>query len=373
MARSANRICVRGPERIYKRAWLAGERRAYTWTADRDDGYIDFRETAVILREAGFRGRVVDEGSDGDPLRSTLRYLEYLRWILDAWIPAERACPMTQHSEYFLGGTQAERDRLATQAAAYAPEARWLLERVGIPPGARAIDVGCGPIGILDLLAERVGAAGTVVGLEREARFAEMAAQLTAERGLTNVEIVQGDLLTSGLPAASFDVAHERLVLIQAPNPAAILAEMVALVRPGGLVLAEDFDGASWLCHPPHPAWDALMRAFLTVARGGQSTAEGSEPWAGGFIGRYLPDLLRASGLEDVQFEVHVRADLPGEYRRTHLLSLVESVRETIVGRGLLSDVEITELSSALRGHLENPHTVVVRQLLFQAWGSKPD
>jgi sugar phosphate isomerase/epimerase len=73
----------------YKRIWLAGERRAYSWSADLDDGDIDFREAAVILWDAGFRGWVVNEGGNGDPIRSTLRYLEYMRWILDTWIPAE--------------------------------------------------------------------------------------------------------------------------------------------------------------------------------------------------------------------------------------------------------------------------------------------
>ena len=37
-----------------------------------------------------------------------------------------------------------------------------------IRSGESAADIGCGPIGIVDLLSERVGATGSVVGLERE-------------------------------------------------------------------------------------------------------------------------------------------------------------------------------------------------------------
>jgi sugar phosphate isomerase/epimerase len=73
----------------YKRIWVADERRAYSWTAELDEGDIDFREAAVILWQAGFRGWVANEGGNGDHIRSTLRYLEYMRWILDTWFPAE--------------------------------------------------------------------------------------------------------------------------------------------------------------------------------------------------------------------------------------------------------------------------------------------
>jgi sugar phosphate isomerase/epimerase len=75
----------------YKRIWLAGERRAYSWSSELEEGDIDFRESASILWDAGFRGWVVNEGGTGDYIRTTLRYLEYMRWILDTWIPAERA------------------------------------------------------------------------------------------------------------------------------------------------------------------------------------------------------------------------------------------------------------------------------------------
>src|SRR5216684_1275174 len=95
--------------------------------------------------------------------------------------------------DYFLGAALTERERLARQAASFEREARSLLDRVAIQPGWQAIDVGCGPIGILNLLAERVGPDGMVVGLEREARFAEMARRMIAEHGLSNVHIVQGD------------------------------------------------------------------------------------------------------------------------------------------------------------------------------------
>jgi hypothetical protein len=72
---------------------------------------------------------------------------------------------------YVLGSSDTERQRLVRQAGVFAAEASWLLDQVGARPGWRAVDVGCGPIGIMDLLCDRVGAAGETVGVDSEARM----------------------------------------------------------------------------------------------------------------------------------------------------------------------------------------------------------
>jgi hypothetical protein len=86
-------------------------------------------------------------------------------------------------------------------------------------------------------------------------------------------------------------------------NPEHVLSEMVALVRPGGVLAVQDVDAISWTCEPPHPAWDRLLLAVVTVWR------EGGNP----FIGRQLPGLLRALGLIDVGVDAHVRVWRPGD------------------------------------------------------------
>jgi ubiquinone/menaquinone biosynthesis C-methylase UbiE len=46
----------------------------------------------------------------------------------------------------------------------------------------------------------------------------------------------------TGMPPASFDVAHARTVLVNVPDPKAVLAEMMRLVRPGGWVASLEPD-----------------------------------------------------------------------------------------------------------------------------------
>jgi ubiquinone/menaquinone biosynthesis C-methylase UbiE len=263
---------------------------------------------------------------------------------------------------YPLGGTQIEQRRLVTQAEDYEPQARWLLDRIGIQPGWRVLDIGCGPLGVLHLLSESVGLTGTVIGLERERRFAEMARAEVAKRGLANVTVVEGDALATGLEKESFDLVHERLVMINISARAALLSEMISLLRPGGIVVLEDVDNVSWLCHPAHPSWDILLDAFHTVFHAGGGD---------GYIGRRLPELLRTAGAQNVQVNVHAEMAKPNEYRRTHLISLLDSVRHKIIAAGLLEDQQLQDHREALIGHLNDPATIVIDKLLVQSWGQK--
>lgn len=268
-----------------------------------------------------------------------------------------------QSVSYPLGGTQTELGRLLTQAEAYEPQANWLLDRIEIQPGWRAVDIGCGPIGILNLLSKRVGPQGSVVGLEREARFVEMAKAEVAKRGLVNVQMTEADALKTGLEKESFDLVHERLVMINVSARDAFLTEMLSLLRPGGTVALEDVDNVSWLCQPAHPSWDILLNAFHTVFHAGGGD---------GFIGRRLPVLLHAAGVQNIQIKVTVETPALGDYRRTHLIALIDSIRDKVIAKGLLNETELKEHKEALAQHLNDPATTVIDKLLVQAWGQKP-
>jgi ubiquinone/menaquinone biosynthesis C-methylase UbiE len=263
---------------------------------------------------------------------------------------------------YVLGGTETELGRLRAQADEYEVQARGLLDTMGVRPGSRVLDVGCGPIGILKLLSEYVGPQGVVVGVERESRFAELARSEAARYGLENVKIVEADALASGLDKESFDVVHERLVMVNVPERRQLLSEMVSLVAPGGSIALEDIDNVSWLCEPEHPSWVALIGVFHQVFRAG-----GGDP----YIGRRLPTLLREAGVLDIRARLHAELPEPGQYRRTHLISLLDSIREKVLTMGLMGEHELDTHRGALLEHLADPNTLVIDKLLMQAWGRK--
>jgi hypothetical protein len=61
----------------------------------------------------------------------------------------------SQSVAYALGGTLSEQQRLMAQAQGLEVHAEWLLDQIGVSAGQRTVDVGCGPIGILNLLSDR--------------------------------------------------------------------------------------------------------------------------------------------------------------------------------------------------------------------------
>lgn len=63
------------------------------------------------------------------------------------------------------------------------------MNRIDVRPGWRVTDIGCGSIGILDLLSDRIGSDGEVIGLNLGPRSVTMAKQVVAEHGLPNVHI----------------------------------------------------------------------------------------------------------------------------------------------------------------------------------------
>jgi ubiquinone/menaquinone biosynthesis C-methylase UbiE len=265
---------------------------------------------------------------------------------------------------YPLGSSPGESARLQRQAGELAADSAALLERAGLRPGQSAIDLGCGPRGILDLLAERVAPAGRVVGLDSDPAHAAMAAEFTAASGLSGVQIITADARSTGLHEGCFDLVHARTLLVNLAEPAKAATEMIRLARPGGWVASVEPDTEHALCYPPHPAFDRLRDIFTVAFR-----RNGADPW----IGRRVPELFRRAGLEDVEVEARVQMYPPGNSRRTVRLDLVRAMRPQVVQMGLATAAELDELDAAARAHLEDPQTVVMSGLLFLTWGRKPD
>jgi ubiquinone/menaquinone biosynthesis C-methylase UbiE len=265
---------------------------------------------------------------------------------------------------YALGRDPAESARLQRQSDELRPDSAALLDRTGIRPGQTAIDLGCGPSGITELLAERVSPSGRVVGLDADPAHVAMAREFARQRGLGNVEIVAADARRTGLPSGSFDLVHARTLLVTVPQPAAVVAEMVRLARPGGWVAGLEADAEYSVCYPAHPAWDRLCEIFrVSFTRNGADL----------LLGRRLAELYREAGLEDIGVEARAGVYRARDSRRSVRAELVRSMRPMILEMGLADERELDELDQAVREHLDDPRTLVMPHLSFLAWGRKPE
>jgi ubiquinone/menaquinone biosynthesis C-methylase UbiE len=94
-----------------------------------------------------------------------------------------------------------------------------------------------------------------------------MAQNVSAERNLVHVQVIQADATATSLPENSFDLVHACLVLLHQREPTPLISEMVRLARPRGWVAFQALDAMSFICEPPHPAWTRLWDAVLVVGR----------------------------------------------------------------------------------------------------------
>ena len=278
--------------------------------------------------------------------------------------PAPPSTPADDpNAVYALGSTSGESARLQRQAEELMPDSAVLIDRVGLRPGGSAIDMGCGPRGVIDLLAERVAPGGRVVGLDADPAHVAMAAEFVRGWGLSEIEVVRGDARDTGLEANSFDLVHARTLLVNVPAPAEVPEEMVRLARPGGWVAGLEPDTEAAICYPPHPAFDRLSEIFTAAF-----SRNGAQP----HFGRRMALLYRQAGLQDVKVEVRAGVYPAGHSRRTIRADLVLSMRRQILEMGLSDPQELNELDTAARRHLEDPDVLVMPGLHFLAWGRKP-
>jgi ubiquinone/menaquinone biosynthesis C-methylase UbiE len=180
----------------------------------------------------------------------------------------------------------AAREFLDQAAVELAAAKRQLDALLRAEPGSHVLDVGCGTGDDVRALAARVGPRGRVVGLDASEQL--IARARPAGPGCAPVEFVLGQAGALPFEDATFDVARSERVIQHVPDPAAAVAEMLRVVRPGGQVLVTDPDHGMWA---PDLDDRELTRRIMTWW-GDQVP----HPWAG----RRLRDLFVRAGARDV-------------------------------------------------------------------------
>lgn len=157
-------------------------------------------------------------------------------------------------------------------------------------PGLDVLDVGCGP-GTLTIETARRALPGRVVGLDVSGDMLAAAREASPPGALPNLRFVAGDIRDGGWDA-EFDLVNAARVLQWIPDADRALAPMVAAARPGGVVMALDYDHtlARWADAPA--SWARFFSAFLAWREAGRLDNA---------IVRRLPGLFERAGLTEVR------------------------------------------------------------------------
>jgi SAM-dependent methyltransferase len=228
----------------------------------------------------------------------------------------------------------------ALELRAADPQLRAMLEAyladAALPTGTRVLEVGCGTGAVTRTIAAQPGVA-EAVGVDPSPVFVARARELA--EGLASVRFEAADGQALPFPAASFDAVVFHTTLCHVPEPRALLAEAVRVLRSGGCVaiFEGDYAAASLATRAGDPlerCADAFREHFV------------HDPW----LARRLPALVHAAGLRvaTVRGHSYVEALAPGFMLR----SWVDMGADALAASGQVAPREAEELKAEARRRL---------------------
>lgn len=226
---------------------------------------------------------------------------------------------------------------------------------IGLRPGWRVLDAGCGPGGVLPLLHAAVAPGGHVVGLDYSAAHVERARQLATERGIQDAVTLSVADLRTDLPIepGSCDAVWTADVLYPdtVGDPAAVTAQLSRALKPGGTLAI--FYG-NWLRSMYLPGY-ARLEHLICAAREAMYARERS--WEGQPHPERPLAWLERAGLTSLRLQVFPvlhRQPLPDAARRY----ITDAILGGHYARAVAAcgeDVGMTEADEALWRRLSDP------------------
>jgi SAM-dependent methyltransferase len=243
---------------------------------------------------------------------------------------------------YVLDSSDEDLQRLLSIAELSAEPTRTAFRKIGMKPGWRVIDCGCGPLGALAVMAEMVGPKGQVVGIDFSEPAVQRARSIASTLGLDNVEVRVGDVhdVDEQALGGAFDVAYTRLFLVHQRDPAQTMERIAALLRPGGWIVAhEPLRSPPPRSSPPLDAlttyWE-LLNDMVERLGAPQGSVDA------------LARRARDSGLEVVETSGFFQIIPPEQGFDLHA-STIAAAKSRAIESGVGSGAEIDALERALR------------------------
>jgi len=200
------------------------------------------------------------------------------------------------------------------------PMHRRYIEQLGIGPGARTLEAGCGNGSMSAWLAGRVAPGGQAVAVDLDL-------SLTGAQA-PGLEFRQADILAGPVEPGGFDLVTARAVLHHVADAEAAVVNLVASARPGGAILLIEPDFLPVSIAEPEEI-RAFWRGWLAWSR---------EQGIDYFIGRRLPGMLSRLGLQDVAATAETALYNGGSLWALYWRETVTELRTRLVASGKVDD-----------------------------------
>jgi len=135
---------------------------------------------------------------------------------------------------------------------------RRTVERLGLPAGAKVLDVGCGTGASALPAAHAVGPSGSVVGVDLSARLLDRARAKARMQGLSNIDFRQADMTSLGYPDGGFDAVVSVFSVFFVPDMEGLVRELWRMVRPGGELAVTTWGPR--IFEPAYSRWQSAIK-----------------------------------------------------------------------------------------------------------------
>jgi demethylmenaquinone methyltransferase/2-methoxy-6-polyprenyl-1,4-benzoquinol methylase len=206
-----------------------------------------------------------------------------------------------QFATELFDGLPARYDRLGWLLS-MGQDRRWrsaMVGRVRAGPGELVLDVATGTAGVALALRESTGA--EIVGIDLTGRMLDIARAKLEQRSERGVHLVQGRAESLPFPEGTFDAVTFTYLLRYVSDPAATVAELARVLKPGGVMASLEFHV------PPNAYWRAMWWCYT----------RGVLPIAGWLTG----------GREWFEVGRFLGPNISGHYRRHPVASTIEDWR----------------------------------------------
>ena len=270
--------------------------------------------------------------------------------------------PQTSSAEeYILATGDAAAVRLRLLDEIFGPGTREFLTAIGLRPGWRVADIGCG-IGLVALwIAEQVGGNGCVSAVDASSEQLRVAERNAAAAGLRNISFHQASAYATGLPRASFDLICSRFLMCHLQRPLEALKEMGTLLKKGGVLTCEDCNDSTIVTDPPTRAYTRLVEISRAVDAKRQIDSE---------IGLKLHRLFREAGFRSPNISLRQLAIMRGPTKQFWALTLREAA-PAIIETGVATAEELDGICGEMQAIAGDETTMVVMPRVSQVWAFK--
>ncbi len=178
-----------------------------------------------------------------------------------------------------------------------------MVDDLNVQPGDVVLDLGCGPGLWSAMFAQKVKPDGHIVGVDTSTELlAHAETRLKNEPLKDLIRYHKSDFSTIPLKDHSVDLVFFGNCFSYVTDHQKILDKQKRVMKPGGRIVAKDFEGANIIFHPIDPV--LTLRVITAAAR-----ALSDQRWASQFdflMGRKLHGLFRKSGLRNVSTNTYV-------------------------------------------------------------------